>query len=295
MFYMSSGEHELALPYLEKALEYNPNATIVLNMLSDYYTSIEPNTERYLEYAIRGLSIDPAPYDSAQTSIAYLHIANALVQSGFIDEARKYIDRSIEFDPHNIFSLYVKEYILFARDKDLDRLCNGLLEVLKIDSARLDVLQETGKCFFYARDYKSAYKYYSILADMRREYNIDIYKYENAKIGYVYRKMGLQEEADSLLAIYRGFFETDRSIYRNLSMAAYYAFYDRKDDALEHLKLFLTEDNYYYWIVLFIDIEPLFDNLKELQNYQDIVKDIKRKFWRYHEEMRVHLADKGLI
>jgi TolB-like protein/Tfp pilus assembly protein PilF len=295
MFYMSVGEPELSLPFLEKALNYNPNATIVLNMLSDYYTSIEPNTERYLEYAIRGLSLDPAPHDSSQTSIAYLHVANALVQSGFIDEARKYIDRSIEFDPRNIFALYVKEYIRFARDKDIDRLCNGLLGVLALDSTRLDVLQETGKCFFYARDYRSAYRYYSILANTRNIYNIDIYDYENVKIAYVYREMGMEAEADSLMVIYREFFENDQSIYKSLSKAAYHAYYGNTEEALGQIRLFLEEDNYYLWVAQFMDIEPLFDDLKDMPEYQDLLKEIKAKFWRYHEEMRAQLVEKKVI
>jgi len=295
MYYMSTGQHTLALPYLKKALDYNPNAAIVLNMLSDYYTSVEPNTEKYLEYAIRGLSLDPAPHDSAQTSIAYLHLANALVQSGFVDEARKYIERSLQYDPGNVFSQYVKQYILFARDKNINRLCEGLVKILKNDSTRLDVLQETGKCFFYARDYETSYKYYRSLADMRKAYNIDIYNYENAKIAYVYREMGLQAEADSLMAIYKEFFETDQSIYRSLSMAAYSSFYGRTDEAVRQLKLFLDEDNYYYWIVLFIDIDPLFDNIKDHPEFEQVVKEIKSKFWRYHEEMRERLVEKGVI
>jgi TolB-like protein/AraC-like DNA-binding protein/uncharacterized protein HemY len=295
MFYLHTGERELALPYLEKAQEYNPNSPLILNILSDYYTSIEPNTEKYLEYAIKGLSLDPAPEDSMQTSIAYLHIANALVQSGFVDEARKYIDRSLMFDPDNIFSMYVKEYTQFAKDKDIERLCNGLVEVLKKDTTRLDVLQETAKVHFYARDYEASFFYYSILANARRAYNLDIYSYENAKMAYVFREKGMEHEADSLFAIAKAFFDQDQSIYRNLSLAAYYAYYDRVEDALEHIKLFLEEENYYYWVVLFLDIEPLFDNLKDHPEYQQHVKEIKSKFWNYHERMRTNLIEKGVI
>jgi len=295
MFYMNTGERELALPYLEKAFEYNPNAPLILNMLSDYYANIDLNTKKYLEYAIRGVKLDPAPHDSMQTSIAYLHIANALIRSGFVDDARKYAERSLLYDPTNIFSMYVKEYIIYAKERDIEDLSNGLLAILKIDSTRLDVLQETGKSYFYARDYENAYRYYRPLVDIRKAYNIDIFKYENAKIGFVYKEMGLEAEADSLLAIYKTYYETDQSIYKHLSMAAYDSFYGQADEAIEHLKLFLEEDNYFYWVVLFIDIEPLFDNIKNHPEYQQVIKKIKSKFWEYHEEVRKVLDEKELL
>lgn len=295
MFYLSTGERGLALPYLDKAYEYNPNSTLVLNMLSDYYANLEPDTRKYLEYAIRGLSLDPAPNDSMQTSIIYLHIANALVQSGFVDEARKYADRSLLYDPTNIFSMYVKEYIIYARERDIEGLSDGLLEILQIDTTRLDVLQETAKSYFYGRDYQEAYKFYRPLVDVRKAYNIDIYNYENDKIAFVYREMGLEAEADSLIAIYKTYFESDQSVYKHLSNAAYESFYGHADEAIAQLKLFLAEENYFYWVVLFIDIEPLFDGIKDHPEYKTIIKEINAKFWKYHDEMRQELEEKGLL
>ncbi len=295
MFYLRTGEHGLALPYLEKALEYNPNSTLVLNMLSDYYTNISPDTEKYLEYALRGMSIDPAPHDSMQTSLAYLHIANALVQSGFVDEARRYAERSLVYDPTNIYSMYVEEYIKYAKERDIEGLCQGLVKVLKVDTSRLDVLQETAKSFYFARDYKEAYRYYRPLVDIRKAYSIDIFNHENAKIGFVYREIGLEAEADSLLAIYKEYYQNDQSIYKHLSMAAYASFYGQTDEAIEQLKLFLEEENYFYWIILFLDIEPLFDSLKSHPEYKGVIKEIKSKFWEYHEEMRASLEGKGVI
>ncbi len=55
--------------------------------------------------------------DSSDISNTYLHIANAFVQSGFVDEAEKYINLSIEFDSTNIFSAYVKPIFLCKRYK----------------------------------------------------------------------------------------------------------------------------------------------------------------------------------
>jgi len=151
-FYLNSTEVELALPYLEKALESNPNSTMVINTLSSYYAEILPDTKKYLEYALKGIQLDIAAGDSLESSIVYLHIANAFIQSGFIDEAEKYINLSIEYDPDNIYSAYVKTYILYTRDNDLKILNQQLTEVFYRDTTRLDVVQEVAKTWYFMRD-----------------------------------------------------------------------------------------------------------------------------------------------
>ena len=90
LFYIHDEEYELAVSYFEKALEYNPNYDLVFVFLVDLYVNHLPDTEKYLEYALRGLKIDIAAYDSFTTSIIYLHISNALIQSGFIFSAFRY-------------------------------------------------------------------------------------------------------------------------------------------------------------------------------------------------------------
>ena len=112
VFYYNTREYEQALPYLEKALEYNPNSALVINILSDFYTNYFPDTEKYLEYALKGIRLDIAAYDSSTASFIFLHLSNAFMQSGFLFEAEKYINRSLEYDPENLFSEYTKAYIL---------------------------------------------------------------------------------------------------------------------------------------------------------------------------------------
>jgi tetratricopeptide (TPR) repeat protein len=55
LYYMQIEEYNLALPHLEKALEYNPNSLAVVQMLADLYARVIPNTAKYLEYALKGI------------------------------------------------------------------------------------------------------------------------------------------------------------------------------------------------------------------------------------------------
>ena len=295
LFYINNEEYELAVPYLETALLYNPNSALVINILSDFYTSYIPNTEKYLEYALKGIRIDIAANDSITTSYIYLHLSNAFIQSGFINEAEKYINKSLEYNPENLFSEYVKAYILFAKNRDLAQTKELLIETLKKDSTRLDVMQEVGKICYFMRDYESAYNYYKKFIEIKEAQNLDIYRGENAKIGVVLSKMGLTEESEKYFMEYRNNAENDQSIYKHFSLAAYYSYKGDTEKAIEHLKLFSEQDNYHYWTVIFTQIDPLVDNIKDLPEFKEIMNDIEIKFWRSHEQIKASLKEKELL
>lgn len=294
-FFINIGQKEQAIPYLEKALEYNPNSALVINILSDFYTSHVPNTAKYLEYALQGIQLDIASHDSATASFIYLHVSNAFIQSGFIDEAEYYIAKSLEYNPLNIFSAYVRAYILFARDRDLQQTKGRLIETLAMDSNRYDVIQEVGKICYYMRDYESSYAYYKRFIEIRDALNLDVYGSENAKIGVVLEKVGLTEESEAIFKEYLEYAENDASIYKPMSLAVYYAHRGDTKKAIEHLKLFSQEDNYHYWTILFLEMDPLIDNIKDLPEFKEILKDIEDKFWSTHKRIRASLEEKKLI
>ncbi len=124
LFYMSNAEYQLAVSYFEKALEYNPNYDLVFIFLIDLYVNHIPDTEKYLEYALRGMQIDISNHDSVITSYNYLHISNSFIQSGFVNEAEKYINKSLEYYPENLYSEYVKAFILYAENQNLQQIKN---------------------------------------------------------------------------------------------------------------------------------------------------------------------------
>lgn len=293
-FYAETYEFKLAVPYLEKALEYNPNSALIINTLADFYANNIPNPKKYLEYALKGLKLDIASEDSSEVSKTYLHIANAFVQSGFFDEAETYINRSIAYDSTNIYSAYVKAYILYAQDSNLEKLNKRLIKVLQMDTTRLDVVQEIGKTYYFMRDYKMAYAYYKPFNDIRKAYQLEIFNGENGKMGVVFYEMGYIEESEKLFDEYKEFGDNNESIYKHLSLASYYSWQNNKENALKHLNLFSQQDNYFYW-VLMLNIDPLMDNIKDLPEFKKIMGNIKTKFWDNHQQIKSKLEEEGLI
>ncbi|MCK5337889.1 MAG: hypothetical protein KAJ50_03720 [Bacteroidales bacterium] len=224
-----------------------------------------------------------------------MHVSNALIQSGFIDEAEKYINKSLEYNPENLFSEYVKAYILYAKNRDLAQLRQSLITTLQRDSTRLDIIQEVGKAYYYLGEYDGAYAYYKKFNEIREAYKLDVYAGENAKIGLVFSEMGLKEESEKYFANYKNYADNDKSIYKDLSLAAYYSFHGNTDAAIEHLRLFSQQDNYFYWMVIFIEMDPLFDNIKDHPEFRKILDDIEIKFWNYHEQIKASLEEKELL
>jgi tetratricopeptide (TPR) repeat protein len=295
MYYINSREFELAIPYLERGLELNPNSLLLINILSDFYTSVIPNTEKYLAYALKALRLEFPSTDSASVSFSYLHIANAFIQTGFTEQAMQYIERSLVFNPENLYSKYVKAYISYAGHRDLLKLQAELLDALSIDSTRLDIIQEVAKTYFYLRDFETAYAYYDAFNRAKELYNLDIYRGEDAKIAVTCDKVGRKEEAAAYFESFLLYAEQDHTLYRNLSLSAYYAYNGEPEKAIKHLELFSEESDFQYWVLLFFDMDPLVDTISQLPEFKILFDKITSNFWEQHQRIQKALQEEGLI
>lgn len=294
LYYMHIGDYRLAVPHLEKALEYNPNASGVINILSSIYSNALPNTGKYLEYALKGIQLDVSENNITQ-SYTYLHLSNALAQSGFTDEALLYINKSLETNPENEYAPYLKAYIRYAKNKDIKQTLNSLKRELIKDTTRLDILQEVAKLHYFQKEYDSAYQYYKSFNDIRKTMGLGIYPQEDIKIGYTYEKMGFQEEADQLFAAYADYCEHDQSIYQPASMAVLYAYEGKLDEAIAQLEAFAAKDHFQYWIVLFMGLDPVFQKLETHPGYETVMQKITDRFWENHDLLEKTLEAKGLL
>ena len=295
MSYMCKKEYESALPYLEKALEYNPNSTRVIGMLSDFYANFIPNTAKYLQYSLMGVRLDIGSNDSINTSFIYLRLSNALIQTGFVDESLKYMDKSLAYNPENPYTRYVRAFAMFAKTKDLNNTRTLLLEEFNKDTTRFDILQDIGKVSYYLRDYEGAYKYYKRFIAIRESRQLDVYKHENMVIGVTLAKVGLTEKSEEYLASYKSYIDSDKSIYKELGYAMYNFWKGNDKEGLEHLRSFSKEEDFQYWIVLFIESDPIVDRVKDNPEFKKIMKDVYARFWGQHEKLKVTLQEQGLI
>lgn len=291
--FMQRSDFENAIPYLDKALEYHPNSVVIINLLSHIYANYIPNTSKYIEYALKGARLDIASHDSTSVSYIYLHISNALVQSGFLDMAQEYVEKSNSYNSANPFTEHLKIFIEFAKDRDWDRITERLVIEYNKDTTRFDILQDVAKMFYLNNNNEKAFHYFEKFVNRREAMKLDIYKHENLKIAIVYKKMRHIEKANELLSSFKAYADNDKSQYKHISLASYYAYLQDAQKTIEHLKLFSQEDNFQYWILLISD-DPNMDFIKGTPEFKSVVNDIETQFWNNHEKIKRTLKEEGL-
>jgi|APTNR8051073442_1049403.scaffolds.fasta_scaffold00352_9 TolB-like protein/AraC-like DNA-binding protein/Tfp pilus assembly protein PilF len=295
MYYLTRKEYKEALPYLERALEYNPNSTEVLGLLADFYYMYLPNTGKYLEYALQGLKRNANSGDSVSISYFHLRLGNALIQTGFVEEALKHIDKSLEYYPDNTFSRHVRAFVLYAKDGNLHQTKRLLLAEYKKDTNRFDILQDVAKVSYYLQEYDTAYYYYKKFNHYREAQKLDVFEHENLNIGRVYELAGETEKAKGFYERYRLYAEADQTAYKNLALTVYYCQMNDNAKALEYLRLFTQEDNIQYWIILFMDKGPELTEVEASPEFKKLLQEVERKFWANHEKLKLKLEDQGLL
>jgi hypothetical protein len=59
----------------------------------------------------------------------------------------------------------------------------------------------------------------------------------------------MKEKSEEYVKIFNEYADNDRSIYKQASLASYYAYGGETENSIEYLKLFSEEDNVQYWIL----------------------------------------------
>lgn len=294
MYFLLKKQYNEALPYLEKGLEYNPNSSELIGLLADFYYMYLPNTGKYLEYALKGLRLDVSG-DSASRSNLYMRVANALAQTGFIDQSLNYLDKSIEFNPKNPFSWHLRAFVVYAKNKNLPQAKLSLLKEFKKDTNRFDILQDVAKVSYYLKEYDSSYYYYKRFVRLRELFKLDVFRHENMMVGIAYLQVGETEKGEALIEDYYQYMLNDQTAYRDLGLFAYYDYKGDAKKALEHLRQFEKQDDIIYWIILFMRDQPALGKVSKLPETKKLLGEIEKNFWANHEKLKQKLEEKGLL
>ncbi|WKV10617.1 helix-turn-helix domain-containing protein [Marivirga harenae] len=295
LYFMQIKDFRKAEEALLEVLEYYPNVAWIHNFLSDIYAYMLPNTKKYLIHALQGIEVAISDKDSVSASITYLHLSNALAQTGFLDEAEKYIKKSKAYNPQNHYSKYLHEYIKLGQHNDLRQTKFALIEIFNQDTTKIDVISEVAKVCYTLEEYEEAWFYYEKLISIRYALKLDIYHNYDLNMAFVLEQLGREQEAKSFYESYLAFAEKDQSIYQELTMAAYFAAKGDIEKGMNGLKAFSKQDNYQYWFVLFLDKDPILLKMKNHPDFQNTVQKIRTKFWENHKEIKKMLVDKDIV
>lgn len=295
LYYMQVGQFELAIQFFHKVLDQSPGSGWIHNLLSTIYTFHLPNTEQYLRHAIQGLPYAIAGQDSSTISFAYLHVGNALAQNGFLVEADSFVNKSLSYQSENIFSQMLSISTQMGKNYDLNQAYEQFQALLQKDTNSLSVLQELGKLAYYRRDYEASWGYYSRFLELEKAVGMDVYPGADINIAFALEQLGRPEKAASYKEAYRAYLEGEESIYRDLGYAVYYASVGEREKAMASYEAFAEQEGIQYWIVMFIEDDPIMEPLKDYPVYRAVQKRIRDTFWRQHRKMRKELEASGVI
>ena len=295
LYFMQIRDFKSAVTSFEEVLEYYPNTAWVHNFLSNIYGIILPDTEKYLTHALQGIQAAVAGADSVTSSFTYLHLSNALAQTGFFNEAETYVQKSLAFDPDNLYSQYLYVYIKQAQHLDLARAKESLIKILQKDTARIDVIQEIAKVCYTMEEYETAWVYYNKMLKMKEALKLDIYQSENSRIGFVLEQLGQKDEAKKYYESFLEYTVNDQSLYKDLLYSSYFAATGNIDEGIRYLKAFSEKDNYQYWIVLFLDKDPVIRKMAGHPDYKSTLKKINDTFWAKNKQIKKMLEEEGVL
>ncbi|HKL40833.1 MAG TPA: hypothetical protein VJ894_09140, partial [Cryomorphaceae bacterium] len=293
-YYLQTKDVKLTLSHFEKALEYNPNSVVALQMLADFYAFRLPNTSKYLEYALKGIQRNNLNSDSTAQSYSYLTLSNALVQCGFFDEALEYVNLSLAYDSTNFYAPHLKIFVLFAKDNDVVRTQSMLVDLWEQDTNRIDILKDITKMHCIDGDLEEAMHYANKFVAIRDAQFSVAFAGEDINLAYIFRENGEPEKAERFLQTFKTYCHQDRTIYKSALMALLYAYEGEEDRSIEELKVFAEQDNFQYWFLL-MDQDPLMQSVAKHPEFPEVFEDIQEVFWNNHDQLKETLESEELI
>lgn len=107
--------------------------------------------------------------------------------------------------------------------------------------------------------------------------------------------MGFADKAEQYLNKYKDYLEKDESIYKDAALAVLYLYENMPDKAIEAYDKFSLQDDFQYWVILFIREDPLLKRLQNHPNYEQTIEKIELKFWEQHQKLKESLEKEKLL
>lgn len=294
--YINKGENRFAVPYLEKAVEYNPKSIAAYRMLANIYSLVrEANSEKYLEYKLMAVKINSLDENITQRAEDYRLAARALRIAGFYDEAEKHIEQSLKLNPKNISSICEKGEIIIERDYNYVKAREILLDALKTDSLNTELLRYLFTNYYLTKDYRNASQYFNKIYEVNKTLKILATK-DYSRLAVMYNKLGMPEESAKYLDYFRTFNKGFVNTYvSSLEMTRLYSLENDTERALQQLDIFRRQKYHFKYSLRMLKDDAVFENLSNLPEFKNTCSELETKFWANHKKIKANLIDKGLL
>jgi TolB-like protein len=294
-YYRHNGDLEKALINYDKALKINPNYSQAYRGKGYLLTWIKKDYIGGIENYQKALSLI---YGKERQNLLN-SLIRVYADIGIIDKAEYYIDELLKL---NGDSLDYFDWLAWAE------LIRGNFE---------QALKIAKKCQVYDSTFHIAPDYYNCLPS---SYSDEIY--QNAKddikwreeqsqiplqythrFGYAFWMVGKEEEALQYFEKQIEYGEESIRLNRSIAqlkaaqydLAGTYTFLGEKEKAYKNLEDWSQMNTFPLWWVTLFKNDPLFNNIRNEQRFQQITHDVEAKYQAEHEKVKKWLEEQGML
>ena len=291
-YYFGKRNKDKALEEFNKAIEINPSlwkayqGIARLFLFTDHLEAIK-NLQEAMSVA-RGNDL---AYLLGITGQQYRGL-------GFTEIGEKYIEEKLKLDNDSASYFESLGNIYFGNSKSY----KYWEKALKADSTNLDLLFNIGCYFGISGNNKKALVYIEKwlgLLDQTLVARFSGWQY----VGYIYWKNNRLDEANHYFDL-QVKYSTELINKERIYNWIYYPYYDRagvyafrgqKEKAYKDLMNLMQGPVLPAYMVEFLKIDPLFDNIRDEPQFKQITRDIEAKFQAEHERIRIWLEENGKL
>ena len=295
-YYILNADYDKALEALDKAVELNPNE----------WMSYWAKTQLYLATLNFGKAIENYHHVIARNRGPQLptilsNLAWSYHHMGFIENFRYFVEEALELAKDST-AFYIALIGSENHQGNFQQAINYLLKLYEQDSTNWWVIRNLGYNYMFARQHEESLKYYRIYLNHTIASEMLTIN-ESHRVGYAFWQNGLIEEANVYLDQQLEYSLNEIKLERNPSLSGYtyydlagaYAFRGEKEEALKNLKTLYQKITPGFMITSYLRTDPLFDNIRDEPEFQQIVLDVEAKYQAEHEKVRQWLEENDLL
>ena len=288
---------ELAIDYLEKAVEFNPNSAVSYRLISRW-SAIGgqglANPQMCVENAYKAIKYNLLEEDPDVKAFDYALLARALRTAGFYAEAFKNMDIALKLNPKDNYTLAERCEIIIDSTRNYNQAINLLKENLFPDSTDFRTNVYLLKNYFQIGDYQNALKHFNIL-DSHFDYQPSIK--ELSRLVVIYKYFGMNEKSDSCLEVFEKSINDEK--YGDFGKAELLIrlFCIKNDipDAIDQLKKLNQHKYIFSNNIRLLEDETIFEPIRQHPEFQRIISEMEDKFAKQKEQIRKSMVEKGLM
>jgi tetratricopeptide (TPR) repeat protein len=287
--YLSKGRYEDALTANKKALEFDSGTAAIYRSIGelhfnsgDYFNAID--------YTLKQLEKEK------NTGTGYWTLNNLFYQlcrTGFFNESNEFNEQILLLRHDSTIYCNNKMFSYFL-ESDFDAGVQLAKQSLRNNPANNNCLFFLGWATLFQRNYDEAYKWFSQLAELAKASGQQVNP--DPGYGFVCLQKGMNEEAN--YHFNGAVLNSNRIIKANyypevnlphIMLASVCSAKGEKQKAIDHLR---NNKSYHMQALVFLKSSPMFDNIRNEPEFQNILKETEIKYNDVHQRVGKILAEK---